>query len=86
MLGAPGRWVVLGLRFGWRPSWEFSLIITDWGQESSDSLEFWTRCSHTRDSGPTSGQGPRPHQPFVISIKKIKKIPKNTKKQNPDKW
>lgn len=77
VLSAAGRWVVLGLRFGWRPSWDFSLIITHWDQEFSDSLEFWTQCTHT-GSGPTSGQGTET-PPAVCHFNK-KDFLKNTKK------
>ena len=46
VLGAPSSWVVPGLGYRWRPSWEFSLINSPWGQEFSDSLVSWTQCSH----------------------------------------
>lgn len=56
-LGAAGSWVVLGLGFRWRASWECSLIDTPWGQGFSGGLVSWTQYSHSSNSGPTFGQG-----------------------------
>ena len=41
-LGVAGIWVLPGLGFGWRSSWEFSLVNTPWGLEFSCSLASWT--------------------------------------------
>lgn len=54
-LFAAGSWMVLGLGYKWRPSWEFLLIDILWGQEVSGSLLPQTHCSYPRGSGLTSG-------------------------------
>lgn len=38
VLGAASYWVVPGLQYSWSLSWEFFLINTPWGQESSGSV------------------------------------------------
>ena len=48
-LCAAGSWMVLGLGYKWKPSWEFSLIDILWGQEISSSLLPQTHCSYPRN-------------------------------------
>jgi len=55
MMGATGSWVLPGLGFRWRPSWEFLLIYTPWSQAFSGGLVSWTQHSHPRDLGLTWG-------------------------------
>ena len=57
--GAASSWVVLGLGYRKRPSWELSLINTPWDQEFSGHLVSWTQCFQPRGSGPISHQGTR---------------------------
>ena len=78
-------WVMPGLGYRWRPSWEFSLINTPWGQEFSGILGSWTQLSHSKGSGPVSGQGTKIPQSICHGIKHTK-TSKHTKATRNKRW
>ena len=62
--------MVLGLGFGWRLLWEFSLIILLWSQEYSCDPVSWTQHSHPEAKAQLLVSEPRPHKPFIMALKR----------------